>query len=625
MGMGVCNIELGSAVGHSVHTNRKKLSKVRQKARAVCILLAVLSGTPPIQAEEISKSDPDGAAKGGVLYDRPVTNQDAEAQSYMVSSANPWATDAGLKMLAMGGSATDAAIATQLVLNLVEPQSSGIGGGAFILDYNAKKSKLTSWDGREKAPLRANPEHFLDDTGEFIGWANAFASGRTTGVPSVLRLAERIHRKNGKLPWQVLFEPAIELAENGFEVSPRLATLLARFEKHLSPFEDTKAYFFVDDKPLPAGALLRNPAFARVLRDLADNGIEDFYEGELAQKIVDRVNRASKSSDYPNSVVITKKDMKSYGVTRRTPVCGPYRSYTVCSMAPPSSGGITVLQILSMLQSHDMGDLGPDSPKAYHLFAEAQRRAFADRNFYLGDPDFVPVPQSELLNADYLKARAMTIDPLKVIEQTVAPGEIAGYKPLPRYPRKEGENTTHFSVVDAQGNAIAMTSTIETAFGSRLMVDGFLLNNQLTDFEFYPAKDGRHVANAPGPGKKPLSSMSPTMVFNVDGSLHMLIGSPGGKRIIGYTAKTIIAHIDWGMSIQEAINFPHIINSNGRTDLEDHPRLLAHAAALKAMGHNIKVTPMESGLHGIIVTEDGLLGGADPRREGVAKGNAPDL
>lgn len=581
--------------------------------------------------QDFSKTDPSGAERAQATLTRAEAASDALARKFMIATANPLATQAGEQILARGGSAMDAAIAAQMVLNLVEPQSSGLGGGAFILDYNAATRKLTTWDGREKAPAAATPDLFLDKNGEFIGWATAFASGRSTGVPGLLRTLEDAHRQSGKLSWHKLFTPAIEFAETGFEVSPRLADLLARFADSLADFEDTKAYFFRDGAPLKAGTILKNPEFAQTLRLVAEQGAAPLYEGALAEQLTARINRAVTETEQKTGLTgyagMTLDDLSAYTPTQRTPVCGYYRAYKVCSMAPPSSGGITVVQILSMVEPYDMAALGSDNPQALHLFAEAQRRAFADRNFYLADPDFIEVPQAQLLNTQYLAGRAQTINPEKVTTQTIKPGTFIGYKkpvlPAPR--RAEGENTTHLSVIDKNGNAVSMTSTIETAFGSRLMVGGFLLNNQLTDFEFNPETDGKPVANAPGPGKKPLSSMSPTIVFDAYGKPYMLIGSPGGKRIIGYTAKTIIAHIDWGLSIQEAIDYPHIINTNGTTDLEDDPRMTQYASALKAMGHDIHITPMESGLHGIVITTDAsgkrqLRGGADPRREGIAAG-----
>lgn len=623
--------------------NSHKLTRCARRLAAGVLLATVIwapqsnaqvSEAQDSRAQDFSKTDPSGAERAQATISRDGAASDAVAKKFMIAAANPLATQAGEGILARGGSAMDAAIAAQMVLNLVEPQSSGIGGGAFILDFNAATRKLNSWDGREKAPAAATPNLFLDNRGEFIGWATAFASGRATGVPGLLRTLEDAHRASGKLSWHKLFMPAIELAETGFEVSPRLADLLARFEGSLADFEDTKAYFFRDGAPLKAGMVLKNPRFAQTLRTIAEHGAAPLYSGALATELTARIERAvtevtetQQKTGLSEYAGMTLEDLSAYSPKQRAPVCGYYRKYKVCSMAPPSSGGITVVQILSMVEPYDMAALGPDNPQALHLFAEAQRRAFADRNFYLADPDFIEVPQAQLLNTQYLAGRAQTINPKKVTAQTIKPGTFIGLEkpvlPLPRRP--EGENTTHLSVIDKRGNAVSMTSTIETAFGSRLMIGGFLLNNQLTDFEFNPEKDGKAVANAPGPGKKPLSSMSPTIVFDAYGKPYMLIGSPGGKRIIGYTAKTIIAHIDWGLSIQEAIDYPHIINTNGTTDLEDDPRMTRHADALKAMGHDIRTMPMESGLHGIVIAADAtgkrqLRGGADPRREGVAAG-----
>ena len=549
---------------------------------------------------------------------------DVLAHDFMISTANPLASQAGYDILRAGGSAVDAAIAAQLVLNLVEPQSSGIGGGAFLVYFAADTSTVTTFDGRETAPAAATPQLFLKPDGTFMGWPEALGSGRSTGVPGLMRVLEMAHQRYGVLPWAQLFEAAITIAEEGFAVSPRLATMLASGLDRLTIFPDTNDYFYHGNRtPLAEGEILKNPAFAAVLRDLAANGAAAFYQGPLGQSITDRIAQAIHTSATPDYPGMSKQDLMAYTVRERAPVCGSYRAYRICGMAPPSSGGIALIQTLGQLEHFDVAALAPGGAKAAHLLAEASRRAFADRNLYLGDSDHVLVPVAGLIDSAYLKRRAATIDPLRVTDQPVLPGVV----PLPaktlRAPGdgREGPSTTHLSVVDAKGNALAFTSSIETAFGSRMMVGGFLLNNQLTDFSFYPEADGKPVANAPGPLKRPLSSMAPTLVFAPDGALHMVIGSPGGTRIIGFVAKTIIAHIDWELGIQDAIAAPHIINLHGRTDIEAnaaHPDL---AQELETMGHEVKIMPMASGLHGIIITKDGLIGGADPRREGVAMGD----
>ncbi len=563
------------------------------------------------------RSDPESATQTHA-------KEEVRAETFMISAANPLATRAGYDILKAGGSAVDAAIAAQLVLNLVEPQSSGIGGGGFLLFYEAASATISAYDGRETAPEAATPDLFLNEQGKFIGWPTALASGRATGVPGVLRMLALAHRQHGKLPWAHLFEPAIDIAENGFAVSPRLAALVARSARSLKATPEARAYFFhPDGTPIQTGDILKNPAFAAVLHRLAEDGAEAFYQGELAHAIVERLQRAIAESPYPDYPGMTLEDLARYQARERTPVCGLYRGYKVCGMPPPSSGGITTLQILGMLSMFDLRALGANAPRSVHLFAEASRRAFADRNLYLGDPDRIEVPVADLLDSDYLRRRAATIDPFRVVAQTVSPGTlpILSHRPYGPGPQQEGPSTTHLSVVDAEGNAVSFTSSIETVFGARLMVNGFLLNNQLTDFSFYPEKDGRRLANAPGAGKRPLSSMSPTLIFAPDGALDMVIGSPGGTRIIDFVTKTIVAHIDWKMGVQDAISFPHVVNLNGRTDIENKAPFKSMASALEAMGHTVKVMPMASGLHGIVVKDGVLYGGADPRREGIALGD----
>jgi len=582
------------------------------------LLLAACDNAPPERAEA-----PDRHANPEIATTQ-ISKGEVHARRFMISAANPLATQAGYDILKAGGSAVDAAIAAQLVLNLVEPQSSGIGGGAFLVYYDAGTQKVTTFDGRETAPAAATPALFLTADGKFMGWPAALSSGRATGVPGVLKMLELAHQRYGTLPWAQLFEPAIRIAEEGFMVSPRLATMLARGKKRLAIYPDTNAFFYHGDgTPLVVGEILKNPAFAAVLHNLAENGVAAFYDGPLAAAITRRIGQAVHASAMPEYPGMNAQDLADYRAIEREPVCGAYRGYRICGMAPPSSGGITLAQIFGMLDHFDLAALEPGAAPAAHLIAEAERRAFADRNFYLGDTDQVLVPVAGLIDPVYLASRAATIDPKRVTLFKALPGEVT----LPALPARapgdghEGPSTTHLSVVDSKGNGLGLTSSIETAFGSRLMVDGFLLNNQLTDFSFYPTENGRTVANAPGPRKRPLSSMSPTLVFAPNGSLHMIIGSPGGTRIIGFVAKTIIAHIDWEMGIQDAIAAPHIVNLNGPTYIEknaSHPTL---AQDLEAMGHKVKVMPMASGLHGIIITKEGLTGGADPRREGVAMGD----
>lgn len=559
----------------------------------------------------------------------PATGHTAALQvragNFMITAAHPLAVKAGYDVLKEGGSAADAAIATQLMLNLVEPQSSGIGGGAFILHYEAATGQLTTYDGRETAPAAAATDLFLDSGGNFIGMRNVFSGGRSTGVPGVVRLAALVHERHGKLDWARLFAPAIQQSRDGFPVGARLARMLQVMGRSLARHADTSTYFYGGgDLPVEQGQLLRNALFADALEQIAAEGADAFYQGEIAASIVERVARAVSESPYRDYQALTLDDFSRYEVIEREPVCGAYRGYKVCGMGPPSSGGIATLQILGMLESFELAADGRPDVRSVHLVAEASRRAYADRALYLGDPEQVDVPVRALIDPDYIRARAATIDSALVSASVVKAGVPDGMDLFPFAPSARGgrgRSTSHLSVIDGEGNAVSMTTSIETAFGSRLMAHGFILNNQLTDFSYYPTNNGRPVANAPGSGKRPLSSMSPTMIFNPDGSLYMLIGSPGGSRIIAYVAKTIVAHIDWGLNVQEAIAFPHIVNENGVTSLENEPPVAGMQAALEALGHEIRLQRMASGLHGIIVTEDGIFGGADPRREGIALGD----
>mgnify|MGYP000026504057 FL=1 len=533
---------------------------------------------------------------------------DAPARQ-MVAAANPLAAEAGMEMLRAGGSATDAAIATALVLGLVEPQSSGIGGGAFLLHYDASTRDVGAYDGRETVPAAADEALFLEEDGEPMGFWDAVVGGRSVGTPGLLRMLELAHRDHGRLPWARLFQPAIRLAEEGFAVSPRLHSLIAG-DKYLKRYPETAAYFHDDDgNPLPVGHLLRNQAYADTLRAVAEGGADAFYKGPVALDIAAQVQGVVDNPGYLGYL-----DMRGYQAKRRTPVCLPYRQWQVCGMPPPTSGGVAVLQILKLLERFDLAALDPASPEAIHLVAEAGRLAFADRNRFLADSDFVEVPLDALLDPAYLAARSALIDPTASMGQA-SPGleSTQAHSPAQLNP----PSTSHLSVVDAEGNAVSMTASIESAFGARLMARGFLLNNELTDFSFRPEVDGRPVANRVQPGKRPRSSMSPTLVLDRHGRFVMAIGSPGGSRIIGYTTKAIIAALDWNLPLQDAVALPNFVNRNGATDLEEGTAVEDAKAALEALGHEVEVRGLTSGLHGIRRTANGLEGGADPRREGV--------
>ena len=537
------------------------------------------------------------------------------ARQFMVVAAHPLAARAGYDILKRGGGAVDAAIATQLVLNLVEPQSSGIGGGGFLLHYAAREEKLSAYDGRETAPAAAKPDRFLGANGRPLDWPAAVVSGKSVGVPGLLRLLELAHRRHGKLAWAELFEPAIGLAEKGFPISPRLHALVAA-DRFLSQDRNARRYFYLPDGAAkPAGALLKNPEFAAVLKRVAAEGADAFYRGGIARDVVVAVRSHKSASD------LAEADLSAYAAKQREPLCGAYRRWKVCGMPPPSSGGFAVLQILKILERFDLRNVEPESVEAVHLFAEAGRLAYADRNLYIADPDFVIAPLAALLDSRYLDSRAKLIDRAHSMGRAragIPAGVAATYgisEPV------ELPATTHVSIVDTEGNAVAMTTSIEAAFGNRQMVRGFLLNNQLTDFSWAPEKGGKPVANHVEAKKRPRSSMAPTMVFDEKGRLYTVIGSPGGHSIINYVALTLVNVLDWNMDIQQAIDSPHAGSRNGPTDLEQGTKLERLAPELERMGHAVRIRPETSGLHGIARTSEGWAGGADPRREGVALGD----
>lgn len=536
--------------------------------------------------------------------------------TYMVAAANPYASDAGAEILKQGGSAVDAAIAVQAVLGLVEPESSGMAGGAFMLHWDRDAEKLDAYDGRETAPAGATPDMFLDASGQPMDYIHAIVSGRSVGAPGVVKMLWLAHQAHGKLAWDKLFEPAIKLASDGFAVSPKLAAAIAR-DPALAHIPVTQDYFFTRDVngafvPLAAGAILKNPAYAQTLREVAAKGTDGFYKGPVAQAIVDAVAQAP---NLPGTLSLA--DLDAYEAKDREPLCGPYRDVKICTMPPPTSGGVTSLQILGILEHFDMGDIKPMSLEAVHFIAEAEKLAYADRDKYIGDPDRVKVPVAAMLDAAYLKSRAQLID-ASLSMGKASPGSL---------PQKQGANygrngdisrpsTSHFVIDDGEGNVVSMTTSVEAPFGSHLMAAGMILNNQLTDFSFVPVDNGKPVANAVAPGKRPRSSMDPTIIFDADGHFKAAIGSPGGSRIIGYVTQSIIALIDWKMPMQEALNLPRFLDRNGDLEIEEGTDLEALVPQLKQLGHGVKVTAMNSGLHGLEVTADGLRGGADPRREG---------
>lgn len=535
------------------------------------------------------------------------------AREFMVVAAHPLAAESGRAVLEKGGHAVDAAVAVQFVLNLVEPQSSGIGGGAFALVWSAEDGVLTSLDGRETAPAAAGPDYFLRPDGTPMDFWEAVIGGRSVGVPGTLALLAEMHARWGRLPWAELVAPAIRLARDGFEVSPRLAESIAE-ARDLDRFEPTRRLFFEEDgTPKPAGTLFRNPEFAATLETIAREGPEPFYRGELARRIVETVRDAPL-----NPGVMTLEDLAGYRVVERQPVCVGYRVWTVCGMGPPSSGGLAVGQILGILDHVDMGTLG-HTANGVHAFLEASKLAYADRDLYVADSDFVRVPVEGMLDPVYLTVRAQLLRLDRAMEKA-EPGNPPRSARFAPDGSAEAPGTSHFSIVDADGDIVSMTTTIETGFGSRLSVGGFLLNNELTDFSFVPEKDGLPVANRVEGGKRPRSSMAPTIVFGPDDAPVLVTGSPGGSRIIGYVANSIVAVLDWGMDVQQAVAIGHFVNRNGPTDLEEGTEAEAFAAALEARGHEVNVRELESGLHAIHFRDGRIEGGADPRREGIALG-----
>ena len=539
----------------------------------------------------------------------------AAAKTHMVAAAHPLAVDAGLAMLERGGTAVDAMIATQLVLNQVEPSSSGIGGGAYLVYYDAKAKRVVAIDGRETAPSGATPQLLVGPDGKALAFQAARVGGRAVGVPGTAKLLEVAHARHGKLPWKALFEPAIRIAEEGFAVTPRLFKLLSD-DKGLADDAAVKAlYFNADGSAKAVGTVIRNPAFAATLRALAAEGADAFYTGDIARDLVATVR------GHRNPGSMTLEDLAAYRVRDVEPLCGEYRGkWRLCGMPPSSSGGIAVLQILGALEGHDMAKVRPGSAEAVHLMSEAGRLAFADRAKYVGDDRFVDVPVQGLVDKGYIAGRAALIRPEKsmgVAKAGVPQGIRTAYADDPH---DETVGTSHIAIVDAQGNALSMTTTIEANNGSRVMVRGFLLNNELTDFNFVPVEEGILTANSVAPGKRPRSSMAPFLVFDRAGSFEMAAGSPGGSLIINYVAKVLVATLDWNLDVQKAIDLPNFGSRNGPTEIEKGTPLEEVQASLKAMGHDVRAIDMTSGLQAIRRVPGGLQGGADPRREGVARG-----
>ncbi|MEP3637459.1 MAG: gamma-glutamyltransferase [Paracoccaceae bacterium] len=589
---------------------------------SVIIIGALANGAVAQQAADAV--EPEAAAKGNFEAISPAVEQAIAAktggqpviaENYMVAAANPHAVEAGRRVLAAGGSAADALVAVQVVLGLVEPQSSGLGGGAFLVYYDAESGALTTLDGRETAPLAATPQLFQDDAGEPLQFFDAVVGGRSVGTPGTPALLEAAHRRWGKLAWGTLFDDAIGLANDGFVVSPRLAGLIENDAERLSRFPSTAEYFFPGGTALQTGDILVNAEYANTASAIAHGGADAFYTGAIAADIVATVQSAD-----GNPGVLSETDLSVYQVKERAAVCAEYRGLDICGMGPPSSGALTVGQILGMLGGYDLASMGAESPDAWRLIGDASRLAFADRGLYMADSDYVPMPTQGLVDPAYLSDRGALLSGDAALEE-VAPGTPTWDHAELWAPDESIElpSTSHISIVDGDGNVASMTTTIENGFGSRLMVRGFLLNNELTDFSFRSHNEGLAIANRIEPGKRPRSSMAPTIVMK-DGAPVLAIGSPGGSRIIGYVAKTIIAWADWGMDVQQAVDLPHAVNRFGTYDVEAGTTAEELAGPLTDMGFETNARALTSGLH-LIEIGDVLKGGADPRREGIALGD----
>jgi gamma-glutamyltranspeptidase/glutathione hydrolase len=594
---------------------------------AAVLVLAACAGAPP---QTFSYRAPDSATQAPEAATGFVAKPGWSASRFMVAAANPLATDAGYQVLKAGGSALDAAIAVQMVLGLVEPQSSGIGGGLFLL--HADGPEVRAYDGRETAPAAATPELFMKD-GKPMAFMEGVVGGRSVGTPGVLRALELAHREHGRLAWKSLFTPAIALAEQGFVISPRLAAMLRDDNaKALRNDPAAAAYFFnADGTPKAAGTLLRNPEYAAVLRDVAERGPVAFYEGPVARDIV-----ATVRGHASNPGLLSEADLAGYRAKLRAPLCFAHQAARLCGMPPPSSGPLAIAQMFGMLAPRNLSAMAPvpaafglePSADAVHQLSEAGRLAYADRGRFVADPDFVALPGGStdaLLNPQYLAQRGALIGERSMGRATpgvpIAPAMSLADDRSPELP-----STSHVAVVDAQGRAVSMTTTIENGFGAQIMVRGFLLNNQLTDFSFAPSENGAPIANRVEAGKRPRSSMSPILVFDrASGQLTMSLGSPGGSAIINYVMKVLVGTLDWGLDVQQAISLPNFGSRNGPTELEEGRVSTALIDELKARGHEVRVMNQTSGLQGIQRTlkdgKPGWFGGADPRREGIVMGD----
>ena len=545
------------------------------------------------------------------------------ADTYMIAAANPDAVAAGQEIMRRGGSAVDAMVTVQLVLNIVEPESSGIGGGAFLVYYDQDKDTVTALDGRETAPAKVDERLFFQGD-ERMKWSEAVPGGLSVGTPGTLKLLKEAHERYGNLSWSEVVTPAITLAREGFTVSNKLHTSIVSKQGDIETDAAAREFFLPGGEALAAGSVVRNPDFAKTLTLIRDEGIDAFYTGPIADSIVQAVAESYQPG------FLSREDLANYSIVERRPLSFSYRGYDIYGMGAPTSGTITTGQILGILENFDLKDMDYDSPEFLRLFGEASRLAYADRGMYIADPEFFDTPSRILLDKDYLAGRAALI-PDAAAEKNilsadeVVPGDLAGfgYTKMGLSPGLNFDvpSTSHISIVDAQGNVVSMTTTIENGFGSKIFVEGFLLNNELTDFSFaYEADDGTKIANRVEPGKRPRSSMGPMIVLK-DGKPYIALGSPGGSRIIEYMARNLIAVLDWGYGIQDAVNLPNVANRFGTYDLEEGTAVAALEDELQAMGYETGVRNLFSGSHGVLIMDDGTLhGAADPRREGIARG-----
>ena len=532
----------------------------------------------------------------------------------IITTSNPHASRAALEIIEKGGNSIDAAVAVQLVLTLTEPQATGIGGGAFMLYWDKKSSKLFSIDGREKAPSRVKEDLFLDSKGNKKRfYPDAVVGSQSIGVPGVIRLLEESHKKFGKLPWDELFSYAINLAENGFAVSPALNSILG-YLGPLKKIEPAASLYYIENlegekEPVPVGYKLKNIEYSKTLKRLSKRGSRDFYEGETAKLIINSIKK------YNKEAVLSHSDLKNYKIVWREPLCSKYRKYNVCSMGPPSSGGLTMLMMLKLLEDFNIKSLKPNSIDMIHLFSEVNRIAYADRAYYMGDSDFINVPINGLLDDTYIKKRRNLINK-DYYSEDIKKGMPEGYENFEKNIDISKPSTSHFVIVDKEGNAVSMTSTVEGPFGSHLMAGGFILNNELTDFSMLPEINGKKIANRVDPNKRPMSSMTPTIIFK-DNELYALTGSPGGTSIINYVTKSVLGIIDWNLEPDEIVELPHYMNKGNYTELEKDSVIENLKSKLESKGHPVRVLRKRSGLHLAVKKEDGFIGSADPRREGL--------